>query len=241
MLDLEYIASFNYDVWFPVVSRAIVPENIVIPTNVFFKDVDEDLRVAILSNNTTAPVIKCAIRACNEFIARANCDVFVRLSTRSPKDSPHTNRCMSGEDVFNLLFSSQRVHNDLLNFKNVKIVLIPYRKFHDYNELRVFVFKGKPVAITRCVRAYTRLETIDRTELEKMIHTLVSAFNSTAISTMYDSTYIVDIEVEYNKIHVVELNPYFKHGSTSAGDFDWDADANILFDPSPSRIVFRMK
>lgn len=159
---------------------------------------------------------------------------FVRLTSRSPKDSSDC-KAQSAKDVLKLLCESGRVKEDVENYMEDKaeigIVIQPWRtNISIENELRLFFYHKALVALCPIdEEMYAPLSTEE-------IDLLVDHFSKQPI---HFKNYIIDVCFvrQTQEVVFIELNPY---GSLSdAMCFDWEADKELLFPTRPSRPIFR--
>jgi hypothetical protein len=220
--DFRYIFEFNYERWYKPLKDS---DKKYIPRDVVFIKLSRDDMRDILAGKLDKN-IKLAI---DNGIAKLDSDVFVRLSSRSPKDSVFCKRCVDASDVERLLLSSQRIYNDVLSSIEYDypshIILMPYRKIYEYNEARCFVYKGKCTAITQCVVNYENV----RWNLNAKFYSELAEMCSDIRDICSIDTFVMDIEIMNDGgIKLIELNPFGREGSTGAMLFDWEKDNDIL-------------
>jgi len=176
---------------------------------------------------------------------------FVRLSWRSPKDVPEGRLPSSvGSDVLNALIKSERCRDDLIAYRWHQLAgdwtpprpylhLVPWNSSLQVSrELRCFVHQNRLVAVSQ--QAFTHIFDFNGKVRETM--TAIHAFLSKQWNSGYNlghslnskgrrgDTYseacVVDVNVskDLQTLTLVELNPYWERGSTSAGLFRWRSD-----------------
>lgn len=162
---------------------------------------------------------------------------FVRLTSRSPKDSSDC-KAVSAKQVLKLLCESERVREDIEDYGNdqdsIGIVLQPWNTAISVTEeLRLFFFKKKLVAICPID------DELNCPLSDEDIDVIIHFFDQLSFAFQ---NYIVDLCFYRNSktLTIIELNPY---GSLSdAMAFDWETDKAILFpEEPPARPTFRQE
>jgi hypothetical protein len=161
---------------------------------------------------------------------------FVRLGSRSPKDSwdgIHKGfRCRHGQRVLKLLTDSERIHDDLLLAKHHNhlpvLVLRKWIDIEDWQEFRVFIKDRRLVGISQygyddfypqIPARLPEIEATIREEYETVIN-LLPANNMIADFVLFEKDGRL-------KATLLEINPFFIY--TDPCLFDWDKDTFDTF------------
>ncbi|OHT15442.1 hypothetical protein TRFO_14033 [Tritrichomonas foetus] len=112
---------------------------------------------------------------------------FVKLSCRSPKDSPVANRkreigmedwmkCTNSIEAIELLITSNRISSDLLKWKNIFLIISPWIPTDTANEFRCFVCRNCLTAVSQYSSSYLPnfKDEKDRKTVEEKITQLVN-------------------------------------------------------------------
>jgi len=142
---------------------------------------------------------------------------FVRLNSRSPKDWPwpfHVPATISGKEAVSILSGSERVLDDLLEFKYVpeQPCFICLRDWVHWisgeNEFRCFVKDGRLIAVTHydyTKPAPERLA-VQGTDIRAKIDTY---FIERLRPTLPIDTVVFDVALNYDgELLLIEINPY---------------------------------
>jgi len=174
--------------------------------------------------------------------------VFVRLTSRSPKDY-HTSgletydfNCFAEcvEDIMKMILLSQRCRDDITDYYRASlplgIVLQPFNnKIKLRNEYRLFVYRCELVAVSAVDEPNDRLSVDDLLQLKQYVESLVDLHTSF-------TEYVADVSMTRGLIVFIEINPY-RPDITDSFLFDWeenDADRQLLFpETTPSVPVYR--
>lgn len=162
---------------------------------------------------------------------------FIRLSTRSPKDSWYQLYCdgdQAMEDEINSEYTLDSVKRDLacLKVSNVDeslqvilhservyedmemenaVVLLPWRDIFHITETRCFILDGK----LRCFTQYYNIEPPDVKQVFKLVCEFFSTYQSHYLNC------VVDVHCpNYSTIEIVEINP--ANDDTETGYFTWE-------------------
>eukprot|EP01048_Picozoa_sp_COSAG05_P010719 COSAG05_NODE_961_length_6421_cov_4.206738_3_plen_721_part_00 len=167
---------------------------------------------------------------------------FVRLSARSPKDALQ-GACTCAADVIAVLSRSRRCFDDLVAHRYhrvqspVSLHLLPWRArswcygSDPTTEMRCFVHGGCLVAASHQFPGEP-FEFIAREQ--ELVRTLAQFVEELYAKVPgLDREAVADIEVTVEsdgrlRPQLVELNPYYDRGSTSAAMFDWVDDDALL-------------
>lgn len=159
---------------------------------------------------------------------------FIRLTSRSPKDLSENYdfdckaNCLS--DAIRMLHASSRCQEDLQDYLDanleIGLVIKPFDvRITLANELRVFVYKGKLVAVSAVDEPNNKVSENTLLKLREYIdglHDLNAKFPS----------WVGDICHTDDSFIFIEVNPY---DSTIVDSFlfDWDEDKHILYNDDP--------
>lgn len=167
---------------------------------------------------------------------------FIRMTSRSPKDTSDC-KCNNKNDMLQILLQSSRVVDDIITYfendEQIGIVIQSWNnKINILDEYRLFIYDQTIVAIC----PYYSFDDTDN-------------FTGKTRNEIHDTdilnitSYINNISVPYNKcvidlyyknihdIHLIEINPYGK--LTDSVCFDWDYDKDILYTVHNTVIRYR--
>jgi hypothetical protein len=182
----------------------------------------------------------------------ASIDFFLRLSTRSPKDSSgaHSFAVRNAQQALQILAESDRVAKDVLwyiehkflHHSTLQLHFLPWRTYTKPNELRCFIYEQKLVAVTQ----YYLNEPFPFKAQEFVVVYLLEKLIAAIKQHIPYQNCVMDVEVTLKKngigkVFVIEFNPYGKDGTTGPVLFHWVNDAVILFNSNPTEVVFRSK
>merc|ERR1712130_771496 len=191
--------------------------------------------------------------------ANKNCKVFVRLSSRSPKDAIYHLESFptliqeklssfesDQEDLYSKLHAFYMASTEIMAVSNGREATDLMGRSNRIqgdmeeavkNELRGFVYKGIFTALTQYNNLAYFPEHIDgKAEVEEKVKSFVKVFIK-AMESVLDS-FVMDIVVDdAGKVWVVEVNPFGEMAGSCL--FEWSRDRAILMgrEPFQFRIV----
>jgi hypothetical protein len=241
--DWDYIIKFNFDQWSHLLFDVRVAfETDKEPVSIFYDSEDcqsVDLTMeeaqAIIQGGFPEQnsVLQSLLSKIQSVLDKSN-EYFIRLSTRSPKDvqggmTPQS----TASGILDTLMRSERAYEDLTDYvfhcqqgksSSMQVHLLPWIEIMHGKETRCFVFENNVVA---CCQTF-----LDRKFKPASFLPIGLAHIKLVVKTLTNlipwSTYVIDIEVDEKKARVIEFNPFWKFGSTSAVLFDWVEDRDIL-------------
>jgi sulfur relay (sulfurtransferase) DsrF/TusC family protein len=185
-----------------------------------------------------------------------NKDYFVRLSTRSPKDSMK----LEQEDQHLKPIDQLQKRNDLLKVRDAKhaIELIMNSTRTIYDITAFFKYKGNYDAINLILRdwmtnlrqdmefrcyisnkkltcisqyhCYHVFESLQDETLLMNIRGAIVAFHEQVSQVLPYENYVMDVMYQENgELIVIECNPFGSHMSSGSGLFNWETDREILY------------
>merc|ERR1712165_511938 len=191
--------------------------------------------------------------------AKKDCKVFVRLSSRSPKDAIYhlesfpnliqeklSSFANGGEDLYSKLHAFYMASTEIMAVSNGREATDLMRRSNRIqgdmeeavkNSLRGFAHKGVFTALTQYNNlAYFPEHKESKAEVEEKVKSFVKVFIK-AMESVLDS-FVMDIVVDDDgKVWVVEVNPFGEMAGSCL--FEWSRDRAILMgrEPFQFRIV----
>ena len=230
--DFEYISKFNFECW----NKKIKNQNFIsIDIDKYIEQLCEkhieyqEIGIVNLDNLTDI------VDELNK-ILKNNDEFFLRLSYRSAKDIAEGRMPVSDtKQTLLAIIKSERCFDDMIahryhQLNDMKLLplcinLVPWRKCYQERELRCFIFEKKLVAITNQFCYGDEKWIFNGRELE-IVYKINKFVNDLWLTypDLYDAA-VIDLELhdDLNPI-LIEFNPYYSKGSTSAILFSWNED-----------------
>ena len=168
---------------------------------------------------------------------------FVRLGSRSPKDShygyQHGFRCLTAKHVFALLFDSERVYEDLTysleTGVQINLWLRQWTEIPNWSEFRCFVRKGALVGISQY--SYLQQRTGDKMSYvefpyyedwyARIINAIFLFSGQLGLAMTLDS-YVFDISFKVGEQPLlIEFNPWGRVTDPCLFDWTWLENATV--------------
>lgn len=137
-------------------------------------------------------------------------EFFIKLISRSPKDF-WIIKTKNAKEIIELLASSMRTTDDLVYLENlddwddITLVIRPFIEIEPKNEFRVFV-KSKEI---KWISQYDYQNIYNYENEEKLEKEIIKFIEQKIIPFMEIQNFVVDIAIIWNKIIILETNPYW--------------------------------
>jgi hypothetical protein len=237
----SYIDSFDYNIWYPLVSSL---DNFA--KNVQMIRIEQSIKDILIKINQKQEELNHIEKLeLEEFtnkikqIVKLNEKYFVRLSGTSGKNEKSVKYFTNSEDIIQHLSSVKLfIEQEYKRDKPTYLILSKWNDSIDLKyEFRLFIFNKKITGISQQSKKLFNFTQDELNQIEQILNKFVE---SKLINFLSYDTCILDtyVDMDNSLLNIIEINPFGAHCGAGSSLFQWDKDYEILHGDS-DKIEFR--